>query len=57
MTNETSKDSSSEKRGATDRKPYKPPSFLFERVFEVSALSCGKIDVTQGTCHSNRKVS
>jgi hypothetical protein len=57
MTNETSKDSSSEAREATVKKPYKTPSFRFDRVFEVSALSCGKIDATQGNCHSNRKIS
>lgn len=44
--------------GATvTKKPYEPPSFRFERVFEVSALSCGKINATQGSCHGNRKLS
>lgn len=57
MTNVTNKDSSRETREATDKMPYKTPSFRFEPVFEVTALSCGKIDATQGACHSNRKVS
>ena len=39
------------------KKPYETPSFRFERVFEVSALSCGKVGGTQGSCHSNRKLS
>jgi hypothetical protein len=42
---------------ASPKKAYQPPSFRFERVFEVSALSCGKIDATQASCHHNRKVS
>ena len=39
------------------KKPYQPPAFRFERVFEVSALTCGKINGTQQTCRTNRKVS
>ena len=42
----------------TAKKPYKAPSFRFESVFEVSALSCGKINHTEGNCHGlSRKVS
>jgi hypothetical protein len=39
------------------KKPYEPPSFRFERVFEVSALTCGKVHTTQSGCHQNRKLS
>jgi hypothetical protein len=39
------------------KKPYETPSFRFERVFEVSALSCGKIGSTSAGCHSNPKKS
>jgi hypothetical protein len=39
------------------KKPYQKPAFRFERVFETSALSCGKVQTTQGSCHSNRKTS
>jgi hypothetical protein len=39
------------------KKPYEAPEFRYERVFEVSALSCGKVSNTQASCHSNRKVS
>lgn len=41
----------------TKKKPYTPPSFRFERVFEVSALSCGKISGTQGSCRFILKTS
>jgi hypothetical protein len=40
-----------------EKKPYQKPSFRFERVFETSALSCGKIHATQSGCMRNRKVS
>jgi hypothetical protein len=40
-----------------NRKPYQKPAFRFERVFETMALSCGKINFTQGQCRFNRKTS
>jgi hypothetical protein len=42
---------------AGGRKPYEKPAFRHERVFETRALSCGKVQTTQGSCHSNRKNS
>jgi len=42
---------------AKPKKPYKAPSFKFEPVFEVSALSCGKLSSTQSGCHHVRKAS
>lgn len=39
------------------KEPYQKPSFRHEKVFETMALACGKIDNTQGSCHSNRKNS
>lgn len=39
------------------KKPYKPPSFRFERVFAVAALSCGKVFSDQLSCHLNPKAS
>jgi hypothetical protein len=39
------------------KKPYIKPSFRFERVFETTALSCGKINQSQAACHLNRKNS
>jgi hypothetical protein len=41
----------------TKKKPYKSPSFRFDSVFEVSALSCGKRFATQGSCVHSRKAS
>jgi hypothetical protein len=41
----------------TPKKPYVKPTFRFERVFETSALSCGKVHATQSGCMRNRKVS
>jgi len=43
--------------GSATRKPYEKPAFRHERVFETMALSCGKMQGTQGQCHSNRKNS
>jgi len=40
-----------------ERRPYRKPSFRYERVFETMALSCGKIDATQSQCKFNKKVS
>jgi hypothetical protein len=39
------------------RKPYVTPSYQREDVFETMALSCGKVQSTEGSCHSNRKNS
>lgn len=52
---EPSDDRSEEPR--VQKKPYQKPLFRFERVFETSALSCGKIHATQASCFRNRKVS
>jgi hypothetical protein len=35
---------------AQGKKPYKTPTLRFENVFEVSALSCGKLVSTGGQC-------
>ena len=43
--------------GVRGRKPYVKPAFRFDRVFETTALACGKVNVTQGQCKLNRKVS
>jgi hypothetical protein len=39
------------------KKKYEAPSFRSERVFEVTALACGKIGATQRGCRFNRKLS
>jgi hypothetical protein len=46
-----------EEAASPTKKPYKAPSFRFEPVFEVSALACGKVFGTQGSCRSSRKAS
>lgn len=39
------------------RKPYHKPVIRYQRVFETTALSCGKIQSTQSGCHLNRRAS
>jgi hypothetical protein len=39
------------------RKRYQKPALRYERVFETSALTCGKVQTTQSGCHQNRKTS
>ena len=39
------------------KKPYTKPAFRFERVFETTALSCGKVQPTEFLCRHNRKAS
>jgi hypothetical protein len=39
------------------KKPYQKPEVRYERVFETMALSCGKVQVHQASCHFNRKTS
>jgi hypothetical protein len=40
-----------------EKRAYKKPSFRYERIFVTSALSCGKVSVTQASCTLNRKLS
>jgi hypothetical protein len=42
---------------AAGKKLYQKPAVRYERVFETSALTCGKIQTTQSGCHQNRKTS
>jgi len=55
----TMNDSSSDspRTAATTKKPYEKPSFRHEKVFVTTALSCGKISVTQSGCGFNQRVS
>lgn len=39
------------------KRPYHKPTVRYERVFEVQALTCGKVQATQHSCHSNRRTS
>lgn len=49
------KDSAAAEPGT--RKPYHKPAVRYEKVFETQALTCGKVQTTQASCHSNRKLS
>lgn len=42
---------------AAAKKPYKRPTVRFESVFEVSALSCGKIGTNTTQCKMSQKAS
>lgn len=53
----TNKGSSGKKSKAGEKKTYLAPAFRSERVFEVSALSCGKVNSTQQSCRGNHKAS
>jgi hypothetical protein len=52
-------DSSSDtpRTAETTKKPYEKPSFRHEQVFVTTALSCGKISPTQGTCGTQMSAS
>ena len=43
--------------GPEGKRPYVKPAFRHEQVFETMALACGKVQATQGQCHSIRKLS
>jgi hypothetical protein len=43
--------------GTCAKKPYTKPAFYHERVFETTALRCGKVETTQHSCRYNRKTS
>jgi len=49
--------SSDTPRTTVRKKPYEKPSFRHEQVFVTTALSCGKITVTQSGCGLNTKSS
>lgn len=42
---------------AAEKKPYRKPSYRYERVFETMALSCGKVSPVEFQCRFNRKNS
>jgi hypothetical protein len=43
--------------GSGAKKRYQKPTFRHERVFETRALTCGKVQSTQGSCTHNRHTS
>jgi hypothetical protein len=43
--------------GTQSKKPYQKPARRREKVFETTALSCGKRADTQAACKYNKKAS
>lgn len=43
--------------GPSEKKAYEKPQVRHEQVFETMAMSCGKVQSTQGSCRFNRKSS
>jgi hypothetical protein len=41
----------------TAKRRYQKRAVRYEQVFETRALTCGKVQTTQGSCHYNRKTS
>ena len=54
---DTDRQANSLDRSRAERKPYQKPAVRYERVFETSALSCGKVRTTQRQCGLSRKNS
>jgi len=44
-------------RTPASKKPYEKPSFRYEQVFVTTALSCGKVGVTQSSCVGSLRAS
>jgi len=57
MTDPKQHSSRPDAKPTSSRKPYVKPDFRHEQVFETMALSCGKVQPTQGPCQTNRKNS
>jgi hypothetical protein len=57
MTKRNENHASASATGETQKRTYVKPAFRHETVFEVMALSCGKISGTSGPCAVNRKLS
>jgi hypothetical protein len=50
------KDSSSDTpHTPVSKKPYEKPAFRYEEVFVTTALSCGKVNPTSGSCQLSTK--
>jgi hypothetical protein len=54
---ETNLQSTTPRTDRAAKKPYHKPAVRYERVFETSAITCGKVQTNQSPCHSNRKLS
>jgi hypothetical protein len=54
---DTDRQSSHLEAARGNRKPYQKPAVRYEKVFETSALKCGKVQSTQSGCRFNRRTS
>jgi len=54
---DTDRDANPSEARKVVRKPYQKPAVRYEQIFETKALTCGKVNITQGSCHFNRKTS
>ncbi len=43
--------------GTSKRKPYVKPQFISEKIFETTALACGKLPAGSGLCAGAPKSS
>lgn len=57
MTEKNDRQATRDKDHGARKRAYVKPAFRHETVFEVMALSCGKISGTTGPCAFNRKLS
>ena len=57
MNEHSSLDKETSEQKPPAKKVYVTPVFRFEKVLEVSALSCGKVSVTDAGCRMVRKTS
>jgi hypothetical protein len=51
---ETRKGGSGNACPPNEKKPYRKPTYRFEKVFETMALACGKVNPVMRTCTFNR---
>jgi len=57
MTDKNNTQSPVDANAGARKRAYVKPAFRHETVFEVMALSCGKISGTTGPCAFNKKLS
>jgi hypothetical protein len=57
MTDKKNDNAPTNSEAGAPKRAYIKPAFRHETVFEVMALSCGKISGTVGPCATNRKLS
>lgn len=53
----TDKQNTTTAAGTSRRKPYVKPQFVSEKIFETTALACGKLPAGSGLCGAAPKSS